>query len=128
MSPKGSRSRVAFIVSVMGGRADTPNGQACCPGGVEDPGIGAIESPRNLGDPANSISTKRGVERPHPNAPGPRTGVGFEGRDEDRRTGWYCQPKETKGCGMVRRGSERSIVPLNQENSPRENPGEERGR
>src|SRR5436190_5530864 len=51
-----------------------------------------------------------------PKAPGPLAGVGPNGRDEHRRTGWYRQAKETKCGGKDGRTSERLIVPWKQGN------------
>ena len=68
------------------------------PTGVLDPGIGARELPRNLGDPAAPFSITCGPGQPHPNAPGPPVGVGLDGRDEQQAHGkWYCQPKDNEG-------------------------------
>src|ERR1700722_3452052 len=66
------------------------------PVGVLEPGIGASGLPRNLGDPA-APSRQHGRGTAHTKAPGPRVGVGPYGRDEHRRTGWYCQPKDNEG-------------------------------
>jgi len=49
------------------------------------------------GRPCGLHLDKMGRGAASPNAPGPPTGVGREGRDEDRRTGWYCQSKDNEG-------------------------------
>src|ERR1700722_11516335 len=67
------------------------------PVGVLEPGIGASGLPRNLGDPAAPSRQQWAWEQPNPKAPGPRVGVGPYGRNEHRRTGWYCQPKDNEG-------------------------------
>ena len=61
------------------------------------PGHRCIRVAQEPGRPCGSISTTTGVGQPVPKAPGPRVGVGPGGSDEDRRTGWYCQPKENEG-------------------------------
>ena len=69
-----------------------------------------------------------GVGLPDPKAPGPPAGVGPGGRDEHRRSGWYCQAKATKRGGRGGRESEGLVVPLRPGNPPHGDPAEGRGR
>ena len=102
---------------MRGPRLPSPGPWEGITAGVLEHGIGTAGLPGNLRDPAYSFSLMSGVERPHPNAPGPRSASDLVGDTKTgAREGIGLQSLQTEWVETVVRESEDPIVPLKRGN------------
>jgi len=104
---------------VNGGHADAAYGPAAPgPAGVGEHGVGTKGFSRNLGDPVVSCR-EVALWSCQCKTPGPQIGAGPDGRDEDRRIGWYRQAvNEARRDGRQGVGAPHSTVEAGEQVPP----------